>query len=49
MNAIVRDLKLQPDYTCYAAFRTIDKYQEGAINVKNLQDFFRGFGNYLIE
>lgn len=27
----------------------MDKYQEGAINVANLQDFFRGFGNYLVE
>mmetsp|Transcript_28568 Transcript_28568/g.35341 ORF Transcript_28568/g.35341 Transcript_28568/m.35341 type:complete len:98 (-) Transcript_28568:1261-1554(-) len=49
MNALVRDLNSRPDYSPYAAFRTIDRHNEGSINMNNLQDFFRGFGNYLVE
>ena len=45
----VEDLRHKPDYTPYAAFRTIDRYQEGHIKIANLQDFFRQFGNYLVE
>lgn len=49
MNRFVRELSCRPDYSAYAAFRTIDRYEEGAINVANLQDWFRQFGNYLSE
>jgi len=49
MNALVKDLHAQADFSTYAAFRTIDRYNEGAININNLQDFFRSFGNYLVE
>ena len=38
---MVRDLEKEPDYSLYAAFRTIDKYDESYISVANLQDFFR--------
>lgn len=37
------------DYSPFAAFRTVDRYDEGTITIENLQDFFRSFGNYLIE
>ena len=49
ITMFVEDLKHNPDYTPYAAFRTIDRYQEGHIKIANLQDFFRQFGNYLVE
>lgn len=49
MNALIKGLEARPDYTTYAAFRTIDRYQEGSIHIANLQDFFRSFGNYLVE
>ena len=49
MNMLVRDLQLRPDYSTFAAFRTIDRYSEGNINTNNLQDFFRAFGNYMVE
>ena len=44
-----RELAMRPDYSAHAAFNTIDRYQEGSINIANLQEFFRSFGNYLIE
>lgn len=49
MNALIKDLNKRPDFSTYAAFRTIDRHNEGCINMANLQDFFRGFGNYLVE
>ena len=49
MNALIQDLESRPDYSTFAAFRTIDRYNEGSINMANLQDFFRGFGVYLVE
>lgn len=36
MNTLVKSLEARPDYTTYAAFRTIDRYQEGSINISNL-------------
>jgi hypothetical protein len=38
---LVRDLERCPDYTPHAAFRTIDRYEEGKINKQILSDFFR--------
>ena len=38
---MVKDLEREPDYSLYAAFRTVDKYDESYISVANLQDFFR--------
>ena len=49
MNQLTRDMESRPDYSAFAAFRTIDRYNEGSITVANLQDFFRQFGNYLVE
>ena len=46
---LVRDLNKMPDFTTHGAFKTIDRYNEGSINMRNLQDFFRNFGNYLID
>ena len=49
MNTLVKEMNRRPDYSVFAAFRTVDRYQEGSINISNLQEFFRGFGNYLVE
>lgn len=49
MNTLVKELCARPDYSPYAAFRTVDRHNEGMINMHNLQDFFRSFGNYLTE
>jgi len=49
MNHFTREISFQPDYSAYASYRTIDRHEEGSINVANLQDFFRQFGTYLVE
>jgi hypothetical protein len=36
MNALTRDLGMRPDYSPFAAFRTVDRYNEGTINIVNL-------------
>ena len=41
VECMVRDLEREPDFSLYAAFRTVDKYDESYISVANLQDFFR--------
>lgn len=45
----MKDLKKQPDFTVYDAFRTIDKYNEGFINEGNLSDFFKSQGLALTQ
>lgn len=49
MNMLVKDIEQQPDFSTYAAFRTVDRFGEGSVHVANLQDFFRGFGCYLVD
>ena len=49
VESMIRDIERQPDYSVYAAFRTVDKYNEGKINFANLQDFIRSFGVYLVD
>ena len=49
MNTLVKELNSQTDFSTYAAFRTVDRFNEGSININNLQDFFRTFGNFLVE
>ena len=49
VEALIRDIEHQHDYSVYAAFRTIDKYDEGHISFDNLQDFMRTFGVYLVD
>ncbi len=45
----MKDLKKQADFTVYDAFRTIDKFNEGFINLGNLSDFFRAQGLALTQ
>jgi len=36
LDLLKRELELRYDFSAYAAFKTIDRYTEGAINVQNL-------------
>jgi len=49
VEGLVRDLQCSPDFTPHAAYRAVDRYEEGKITKENLTDFFRQFGNYLSE
>ena len=49
VEGLVRDLQCSPDFTTHAAYRAVDRYEEGKITKENLTDFFRQFGNYLSE
>ena len=37
------------DYSVYAAFRTIDRFNEGYLNVENIKSFFRQHYVYLTD
>lgn len=39
-------LQMRYDYSNYAAFRGIDRYNEGNLNVFNLKQFYRMFYSY---
>lgn len=43
------DLEVRYDYSSYAAFRAIDKYNEGYINTFNLSGFLKNNGHYASE
>ncbi len=43
------DLEVRYDYSSYAAFRSIDKYNEGNINTFNLGSFLKNNGHYASE
>lgn len=43
------DLEVRYDYSSYAAFRAIDKYNEGNINTYNLSVFLKNNGHYASE
>lgn len=49
VRTLISELEKQPDYTVFAAFRTIDTYNEGKIHDGNLQEFFRSYGLYYID
>lgn len=40
------DLEVRYDYSSYAAFRAIDRYNEGNINTFNLSAFLKNNGHY---
>jgi Ca2+-binding EF-hand superfamily protein len=44
-----RDMELKHDYTISAAFRTIDRYNDGVVNNNNLRNFLASQGAYLTE
>ena len=41
LQSYKEDLACRFDYANYSAFRTIDRYNEGSINMNNLRQFFR--------
>lgn len=43
------DLEVRYDYTSLAAFRAIDKYNEGNINTFNLSSFLKNNGHFASE
>lgn len=49
MEVLVKELEINQDYNVYSTFRNIDKFNEGFIHMENLQNWFRSFGNYLVE
>lgn len=42
-------MEVRYDYTTYAAFRAIDKYNEGSVNTYNLSVFLKNNGYYATE
>lgn len=48
-ETLIRELQRYPDFSPHAAFRAIDRYEEGMITHVNLSEFFRQFSNYLTE
>ena len=41
IEILIRDLERCPDFSPHAAFRSIDRYEEGRITKDVLTDFFR--------
>ena len=44
-----RELEIRYDYSTYATYRTIDKYNDGFIDTYNLGYFFKNNGHYPTE
>lgn len=49
MEILKSDLEVRYDYSSYAAFRAIDKYNEGNINTYNLLTFLKNNGFFATE
>lgn len=49
LDILKGDLEVRYDYSTYAAFRAIDKYNEGAITTYNLGTFLKNNGHYASE
>lgn len=49
LGVLTRDMEMHQDYSPMAAFRTLDRYNEGFIKAKNLVDFYKMFGSYPTE
>jgi len=47
MQVLTRDLEVQPDWSVQGAFRTIDTFGEGKLNVQNLAEFMGRNGSYI--
>lgn len=46
LEALKRELECQYDYSPYAAFRSVDRYNSGRVDVVNLSSFLRQCGHY---
>jgi hypothetical protein len=49
LESLKRDLEIRYDYTPHAAFRSIDRHNDGLITNINLGSFLRAHGTYAIE
>lgn len=49
LEILKRELEIRYDYSTYAAFRAIDKYNEGTVNTYNLSVFLKSNGHYATE
>jgi hypothetical protein len=43
------ELEVRYDYSSYAAFKAIDRYNEGTVNTYNLSNFLKNNGHYANE
>ena len=48
-DLLKRDLEIRYDYTTYAAYRSIDRYNDGFIDSYNLGTFLKNNGHYATE
>lgn len=49
LEELRRDLESRFDYTSVAAYRSVDKYNDGAITALNLGTFLRTCGHFATE
>ncbi len=49
LDILKGDLEVRYDYSAYAAYRSIDKYNDGRISTLNLGTFLRSTGHYATE
>lgn len=49
LDSLKRDLEIRYDYSLLAAYRSIDKYNDGRIDTFNLGSFLRACGHYASE
>ena len=49
LDLLKREVEVRYDFSPYAAFKTVDRYQEGKINSANLTQFLRAQGYYASE
>jgi len=49
LEILKSDLEARHDFSIYAAYRVIDRYNEGAINTFNLSSFLKNNGYYATE
>jgi Ca2+-binding EF-hand superfamily protein len=49
LDILKGDLEVRYDFTSYAAYRSVDKYNDGFINTFNLGSFLRSCGHYATE
>lgn len=49
LKNLKEDLAYRYDFSNYSAFRTIDRYNEGFINISNIRQFFRNNHIYMTE
>lgn len=48
-DILKRDLEVRYDFSAYASYRSVDKYNDGHINSFNLGSFLRSCGHYATE